>query len=320
MRPPVDRFAYFTLNEDDLNARLMPRDKLIAWLRQFTLVVCKATVDISWLQEALPGVRFLAYLGGRHIPSWLEEPFSGWDWPKAHAARFPEEYLLRDLAETFTADGPYKGKPKGFTTYDFKYENGVWVRKRNPSGMVQITVNDATAEAYQSLLREVVMPRGFRHVYIDSYEQFDVRDYALYRRPIDADGDGKGDEAIIQEDWNDGSCDLIGQALREVLGPAATIIGNTGRRRVDPALSGITLEEYPQLHIRFPEFFQSEYAVSVKPAFNVYWVKTGNGLAWFDTQRAAGKMPMVLHGQMGDANSPEVRPGLRNPRYVPALT
>ena len=315
MPPTPERYAYFCLNEDDL--RLTARDKLIAWLSRFTIVVCKATLNITSLQDVLPGVRFLAYLGGRHIPSWLEEPFAGWEWPEAHADRFAEKWLLRDLSETF-ADGPYKGKPKGFTFYDFKFESGVWVRKRNPSGMVQITVNEETAESYRSLVREVVMPRGFRHAYIDSYEQLDVRDYTLFRRPIDSDGDGDGDQAAIAQDWNDGSCDMIGQAIRDVLGPAAAILGNSGRRRVDPWLSGITLEEYPQLHVRFPEFFKAEQLVAARPTFNVYWIKTDAGRAWLDARKAEGLMPLVLHGQMGDANSPEVRPGLRNPRYVPA--
>lgn len=298
-----DKVAYFALDEETMRA--VPFDRLCAWLGRFTIVICKATIDVRRLQDRLPNVLFVAYFGGRHIPNFTMKPFSDWDWPKEHAKRFDRKWLYWDL------DGD-----RSFTTYDFKVVDGAVVRKNLPSGMVMLTINDETCKGYQSLFAEVVSGRGFSDAYIDSYEQFDLTDYARYRIGIDTNGDKKAEEPIeIQRAWNDEQCDRIGEALRELLGPDAVIIGNSGRRRIDPALSGITLEEYPPLHRLFPDWFKTQYGVSHKPGRNVYWVKSMAGLTWFDGQKAAGKMPMVLHGQMADESSPELRPGLRNPRW-----
>lgn len=211
--------AYFTLDGSDLRSAAWPQE-----YDQYSLFVCTPSIsadEVATIHRDIPGSIALAYT---NIADIALGEFPGNPYNDALTAAFDSTFCVIDLWTD--------------QVVHMETESGV--------GYPHFVIRQESADVLVAFHRDVTMLAGWDGLYVDqceaSYPPWRARSLTDNNPVFDATGDGVMDtiEDVEQQyaTWRP----YYTQRLRQALGNAVILVGNSGGALADPTLNGITLE------------------------------------------------------------------------------
>ncbi len=260
--PPVEGQAFFILQGTHLRSDEWPEA-----FADYDVLVTTPSLgadDVAGIRADLPGVRLLAYTNVQDMPLGLHSANAYW---RGLEAVFDSSLCIRNLS-TGNVVRIYGADPE-----DLSVGTPAYIMSRE------------AADVLVAFHRDVTMTAGWDGMYVDQctalYPSWKVSQLLDITTNFDIDDDGFGDlpaSLLAQhETWRP----YFTQRLREELGEAAVIVGNSGGPLADAALNGITLEG---VGARFTvaeagAYLDEAEAATSRPFLAILWATTAESEA-----------------------------------------